>query len=1005
MVLDNTSSNQNKLEIRKSIKSIFQVRECTTLIRPVTDEEKLQNLFSLDDSELRPDFIRQIINLRKRIFENLNEKNFKNLDGNMLIDMITSYISNINKGSIPNISNTFEIISLAQSRKSIESSEKIYDSLINYFLSLCNELREKSISSYCRFKINSNLSESDIRANKKAILSKIFSINSFMIDNAVVSEHFSDFLSKYNNTNVSISSLVIKENFDFIKEICIENYLLNMKFCLESINNHNSLRKMSIQNKLKISFPSSELNNEYSILIDNINKKKNYYLEIYEEDTKNSLNKLLHFEYSKFEQILNQENIPSLDGLIALINDVGPVIENFFPDYSFIKEFYNEFRGNILILILKYFKIKNDNEENFQKNESKIVIDNLKNDIYELKNKLSRLNSSNDEKIESYKVSVNELKSEILSKNEKLSHLEQELFNKNKDFSDQIIKLKDEMNKKQQDFNNKSKTLEEKLLDSERIRIQHSAEFEKEKALLLQQLEFVNKQNEESKKNDSITNLDLISNYKEQHKSLKETILKLEKTIVELNGKINNLNDKLYDTENNYNEVNLKLNEEVINTERLKKEIRTANEEKLKIIKDYELKIDSEKSKFSSKIDGLNKEIEEIKNLNSVQIEELRKNYNKTIELQKEENNKLNFENNQLKLTIQNLKIENEDILNKNNTLKMNYDSVLNKILKQTDIDKDSKQNFELLKETLLNEKAKIVSEYEDKIHQLNNKNESVEQIFNEKVKRLEIEKDDLEKSIMEFKIKNEKLNSDLLLTKKTLLENQKSSQIILEESEIEASSKIKELEKEIERSKKQSIEEIGNINSNFEEQIKRLRSLFEVDKERLEEKLRNEKLNADKKLKRTIADYESKINELESELKQEIEILNNEIETIKYEYNSYVIKAEKEIDLLKQSKDTLEGLWEASKLALIKNQQQYKESYDLLSETSSLERNDMIKKNENLHNEYLIKERELTTANYNIIQLETQLNEIREQLIISRSDLERERNNYNSLKEDMNEK
>jgi hypothetical protein len=45
---------ENKNKLRRMFKHFFKDRDCATLVRPVESETGLQNLNTLDDSELRP---------------------------------------------------------------------------------------------------------------------------------------------------------------------------------------------------------------------------------------------------------------------------------------------------------------------------------------------------------------------------------------------------------------------------------------------------------------------------------------------------------------------------------------------------------------------------------------------------------------------------------------------------------------------------------------------------------------------------------------------------------------------------------------------------------------------------------------------------------------------------------------------------------------------------------------------------------------------------------------
>lgn len=52
---------EQKNRIRRLLKSFFKERDCCTMIRPLTNEENLQNLANMDLEELRPDFVEQVM--------------------------------------------------------------------------------------------------------------------------------------------------------------------------------------------------------------------------------------------------------------------------------------------------------------------------------------------------------------------------------------------------------------------------------------------------------------------------------------------------------------------------------------------------------------------------------------------------------------------------------------------------------------------------------------------------------------------------------------------------------------------------------------------------------------------------------------------------------------------------------------------------------------------------------------------------------------------------------
>lgn len=65
---------ENKNRIRRMVKHFFKDRDLVTLVRPIEDESLLQKLNSLDDSELREEFLDEMYKLRKRIFKKITPK-------------------------------------------------------------------------------------------------------------------------------------------------------------------------------------------------------------------------------------------------------------------------------------------------------------------------------------------------------------------------------------------------------------------------------------------------------------------------------------------------------------------------------------------------------------------------------------------------------------------------------------------------------------------------------------------------------------------------------------------------------------------------------------------------------------------------------------------------------------------------------------------------------------------------------------------------------------------
>jgi hypothetical protein len=94
------------------------------MIRPLTNEENLQNLANMDLDELRADFVEQVMQLRRKVINRVKPKtlNGKKLTGAMMATLAESYVLAINNGAVPSIDNAWSYICKNECHKAIEES-------------------------------------------------------------------------------------------------------------------------------------------------------------------------------------------------------------------------------------------------------------------------------------------------------------------------------------------------------------------------------------------------------------------------------------------------------------------------------------------------------------------------------------------------------------------------------------------------------------------------------------------------------------------------------------------------------------------------------------------------------------------------------------------------------------------------------------------------------------------------------------------------------------------
>ena len=124
-----TDKIENKNRIRRLLKCFFHERDCFTLVRPVEDEKKLQNLNQLEPSEMRPQFVKQITKLNSKIFRKIKPKkmNGKFLDGELLLELCRSYERTINDGDVPNIDSAWSGLCKNETLKAFREAEDTLD--------------------------------------------------------------------------------------------------------------------------------------------------------------------------------------------------------------------------------------------------------------------------------------------------------------------------------------------------------------------------------------------------------------------------------------------------------------------------------------------------------------------------------------------------------------------------------------------------------------------------------------------------------------------------------------------------------------------------------------------------------------------------------------------------------------------------------------------------------------------------------------------------------------
>ena len=327
-----------KNDIRKTLKLFFKERDCYTLVRPVNDEKKLKLIDQLPIEELRPEFLNQMNNLVKKVFESVRPKQIQGsyMNGKMYIKLIKMYLDAINSDSLPDVKTSWKIVVDEQMENAYKKSMDYYTNemdTLDYkkFLKLeelikkNNEIRELSIGYLNEFaELNIPLSVCLDMYNKlEGKINELFSTN---------------YIPKWKEVSINQCTDLSKKLIDEYKKnpelneifSCLDTIEDIFKFVSESEINEKKYEVMYPQiiqffvELLKKEAKENKSKNEEAI--SNLKHEKNV-LEGLVEQTKKML-KDTNEKYEKQISDLKEENLENRLDLEAKIDEKSKAIQN-----------------------------------------------------------------------------------------------------------------------------------------------------------------------------------------------------------------------------------------------------------------------------------------------------------------------------------------------------------------------------------------------------------------------------------------------------------------------------------------------------------------------------------------------------------------------------------------------------------------------------------------------------------------------------------------------------
>ena len=970
----NSEVIKNKNEIRKMVKEYFPKRDCVTLVRPLLEEDNLQSLEKMDVTKLRKEFIEQVNYLRKVVLNSINPKklNGQELSGEMFINLLNSYVNMINEGAVPIIQTAWTYIrqnqALLAKKRCLEDYSKKLKELENKF-----PMKEEYL---------------------KSILKKIKLDVTFIFREGIIGDPEEKDIKELKTEMKKMKNEIIKKNIDITKIITekfMEENYKNMKAKLvnnqyEDILDYKDDIEQFVEfclNKCPQGPGRDNIIYEYLILqiIDNADILYNNNISEKEKILEENDVNIIELK-KEFDEMFRKKEIMN-NNLIEINNKIEKI--------NLEKENMHIQNSNESENLNKLIEEKNKEIQNL-KNKLTLTEKNCQNKIIEMKKKADiaeKLSQESD--LESTQINSNYEKEKVLMK-QKIIFLEKTLKelesnNNNKKnlktsrtystiSSEEATSIKQKKEKLENEIkrlNKEIKNLQEKNIELDSQILTKGKKIDNEKLGISEIIETYQKKLEEIHDSNSDLAKDINKMKEEAAKQIELISEEYEAQIEEILSEQKNWEEN----EKNKEEIKrkelaklqaefnvLSQDKELIDKKINKMKDTTENE---KMEHDKYIKILEENNKeLMDKYENINKENEDIKNINKNELIEVKEKNNK-------KENEISEINNKLKNDLNRIITENENKVKElRNKVKNNQNNIIPKMKQKISDLQNEKENLsqdlEFSGKTQKHKLAELALEYEDlkeKIltnnrQQLEEDNNQNDQQIQEIRKIYQIEKDKINE---EMKRINEEAEKKINLIEKeqndklNLIEKEKDDKIaelqdILEELNLTHDDYIKKTEKEI-LLRNQKIENLQKFINDTKNSINIIKSQQEKYLQEMEEEFENEK---------------NEMNERIKSLKKDEEITEIEINKIK-EQN----------EIMKGNIKELKDLYEDIDLNLKNSNQEYDEEINKLKNNLNEIINNINMNNSNYDKDLLLKSQKLEFLNNKLSEIKNEIDKYKE--------------------------
>jgi len=901
----------NKESVRHTIKTYFKSRECMIMVRPTHKENDLQNLDELSDDKIRPDFLQQVLTLRKKLFNNCKPKTFNGikLNNESYLNIIKEYIEVMNSGKLPTIDSIWNNICRYESEKALDEAELIYEEFLKENLNKkcvddaeIEQLHEKakqiSLDVFKRKSLG-DISNTIRKTLKKKIDEKLLQFSK-MNDEENKNEIFTFMKSNFNRIEIRLKKEEINSLEDLQNEILqVENK------CIDVYPNTRIRSEMILDFKYKViffasNFIVSKLLDEKQFIYQKLEQEKSQNVEG-KEKLANDIYKL-NDENKKLQMDLNmikEELLLNKEKCLIYEKDKEQIIRNYEEKIKNLKE--------------ENSKITSELNEKYSIKEKQFI--DLEKRLFESREKYEKEKAGLDVKIEFLTKNLNELTSKEKERNLEAEVNLKEQILLNKTISNNFENRIKELNLLNESLTDKINDLENKM-------------FEKEKFY-------------EIEKNKNDDNLRKINTEKNE---LMEKI------------KILKFQSENYEVKNN-EEMQLKENE-ILNLKNLLKQKEDENLIEIKLIEDT-LKSNLLKAEKELSIQQQNNNFLEFKCKElSNQISEIKNNYDNAISA---------FEKKMLTQNENIINGKNEEMKNyfmmEKKQLEDNFSAEKNLLLREIQALTNKSTKQEEIKKNIIEELEKNNKEYKGSLDKLKN------EIFNlqNQKQKLEEEKSLIQdenslkfKKFMEdFDKKTEEKDifyrRDIEIINKSCEDTIANYKTMFENEKIRLEEKIKEEKLKYDKKLKYSQEEYEIKIREMEKDLKSEIENIKFDYEQLEDNHKNFLIEAENEIR----SLNQKNSSLDTSLKENKEYLaafqnqyNSSLEKKTESFNNERKELHKKIEVLttenNQKDQELTGLkfkFEQMEKLISDFNQVIKKEKDLAEETKS----DLTEKYENM--------------------------------------------------------